>query len=94
MPFPIDEKYIQQAEQQLGFIFPMSFKSKMQQLNGGEVIADDDQWLLFPFLTKPIKSASNEPAITSFMKPNKRSIGLASLHMLLRSQVVMVQAIY
>ena len=93
MPFPIDEKYIQQAEQQLGFISPMSFKSKMQQLNGGEVIADDDQWQLFPFLTKPIKSASIELAITSSMKPNKHSIGLASLHMRLQSPVT-VQAIY
>lgn len=55
MPFPIDEKYIKQAEQQIGFIFPVSFKSKMQQLNGGEVIADDDQWQLFPFFDQADK---------------------------------------
>lgn len=59
MPFPINEKYIQQAEQQLGFIFPMSFKSKMQQLNGGEVIADDDQWQLFPFFDQADKKRIN-----------------------------------
>lgn len=49
MPFPIDEKYIAQTEQQLGVIFPPRFKVKMIQMNGGEVIADDDLWQLFPF---------------------------------------------
>ncbi len=55
MPFPIDEKYIAQTEQQLGVIFPPRFKVKMIQMNGGEVIADDDVWKLFPFFDQSDK---------------------------------------
>lgn len=55
MPFPIDEKYIAQAEQQLGLIFPPRFKVKMIQMNGGEVIADDDVQQLFPFFDQSDK---------------------------------------
>ena len=55
MPFPIDEKYIAQTEKQLGLIFPSHFKAKMIQMNGGEVIADDDVWQLFPFFDQADK---------------------------------------
>ncbi|MFC3903776.1 SMI1 / KNR4 family (SUKH-1) [Acinetobacter marinus] len=55
MPFPIDEKYILQTEHQLGLIFPPCFKAKMIQTNGGEVIADDDLWQLFPFFDQADK---------------------------------------
>ena len=49
MPFPIDLKYIAESELQLGVQFPDSFKNKMTQKNGGELITDDDAWQLFPF---------------------------------------------
>ena len=55
MPFPIDEKYIAQTEQQLGLVFPPCFKAKMIEMNGGEVVADDDLWQLFPFFDQSDK---------------------------------------
>ena len=55
MPFPIDEKYIAQTEQQLGLTFPPCFKAKMIEMNGGEVVADDDLWQLFPFFDQADK---------------------------------------
>jgi hypothetical protein len=50
MPFPIDIKYIEQAERDTNKIFPEKFKAKMIEYNGGELTTDDDNWILFPFL--------------------------------------------
>lgn len=50
MPFPVDEKYILQAEQKLGVKFPTAFREKMMQDNGGEVDTPPDAWQLYPFL--------------------------------------------
>jgi hypothetical protein len=55
MPFPIDIKYIVETEQELGFIFPDSFKNKMAQENGGELTSDEHDWQLFPFYDKSDK---------------------------------------
>jgi hypothetical protein len=52
MPFPIDIKYIIETEEELGLIFPDSFKSKMTKENGGELMTKDDDWQLFPFFDK------------------------------------------
>lgn len=52
MPFPVDIKYIIEAEQELGVLFPDSYKSKMMLENGGELITEDDEWQLFPFFDK------------------------------------------
>lgn len=52
MPFPLDRKYIIETEQELGVIFPDSFKSKMTIENGGELMTEDDYWQLFPFFDK------------------------------------------
>lgn len=52
MPFPIDLKYIEEFETQIGVIFPPYFKAKMQDLNGGEIIIEDEDWNIFPFLDK------------------------------------------
>lgn len=52
MPFPIDLKYIEQAEQELGVTLPEIFKAKMMKENGGEVGTDKEGWTLFPFLDK------------------------------------------
>jgi len=49
MPFPIDEKYIVETEQQLGIEFPESFKRKMCVENGGEFSTEEDDWQLHPF---------------------------------------------
>jgi hypothetical protein len=52
MPFPVDLKYILETERTLGLEFPESFKNKMMRENGGELMTDEDDWLLFPFLDK------------------------------------------
>lgn len=55
MPFPVDIKYIIETEQELGLVFPDSFKSKMTKENGGELFTDGDDWQLFPFFDKSDK---------------------------------------
>lgn len=52
MPFPIDIKYINETEKELGVIFPDKFRSKMIKGNGGELLTEEDDWLLFPFFDK------------------------------------------
>lgn len=52
MPFPVDEKYIIQAEQKLGLKFPPSFRAKMIRQNGGDVQTGRETWQLFPFLDR------------------------------------------
>lgn len=48
MPFPVDTKYILEAEEKLGVRFPSSFHTGMSQLNGGEVDTQSGLWKLFP----------------------------------------------
>ena len=52
MPFPVDRKYIQETEKELGVEFPEKFKNKMIIENGGEIQTDEDEWQLFPFFDK------------------------------------------
>lgn len=52
MPFPIELKYIEDTEKELGLKFPEKFKLKMLSENGGEFDTDEDNWELFPFLDK------------------------------------------
>jgi hypothetical protein len=52
MPFPVELKHIIETEKALGLEFPESFKIKMMRENGGELMTDEDDWLLFPFLDK------------------------------------------
>ncbi|MEJ2444833.1 MAG: SMI1/KNR4 family protein [Exilibacterium sp.] len=37
MAFPVEEKFIEKAEAELGVKFPESFRNKMMKLNGGSV---------------------------------------------------------
>jgi hypothetical protein len=55
MPFPIDLKYIVEAENELGIEFPYEFKQKMIGQNGGELITEEDNWQLYPFFDKSDK---------------------------------------
>lgn len=51
MPFPVDAAFITRAEEQLGTQFPIGYRQRLLQSNGGEVdLGDtgDDAWLLFP----------------------------------------------
>ena len=52
MPFPIEPKYIKEAEVELGIEFPKSFFEKMEKENGGEFSTDEDDWTLYPFFDK------------------------------------------
>ncbi len=55
MPFPLDEKYILEAENELGVEFPDSYKEKMLIENGGELDVEFDCFDLFPFWDKSDK---------------------------------------
>jgi hypothetical protein len=44
MAFPVEKKFIEIAEAELGVKFPESFRNKMMKLNGGCVqLTDDDE---------------------------------------------------
>lgn len=64
MPFPVDPKFIDQAEAKLGVKFPDSFRAGMAELNGGEIETDDDLWQLHPFFDtsdqKRLKRTAND----------------------------------
>lgn len=49
MAFPVDEKYIEKAESELGVRFPDSFREKMSRVNGGGVAVSTDDFELHPF---------------------------------------------
>ncbi len=61
MPFPIEEKYILETEAELNVKFPETFKSRMMNLNGGELteyLEEEDEdyiYWLFPFFDKSDK---------------------------------------
>ena len=55
MPFPVDKKYILEAEEKLGVRFPESFRVKMQSENGGQLETVPDAWRLYPFFDKSDK---------------------------------------
>ncbi len=53
MPFPLDEKYIQETESELNVKFPTEFKNRMIKSNGGELlISDEFEFELYPFFDK------------------------------------------
>lgn len=49
MSFPVEEKFIEKAEIDLGVRFPASFRKKMMAMNGGEVAVATDSFQLHPF---------------------------------------------
>lgn len=52
MPFPLNEKYIKETESELNVKFPAEFKSRMIKSNGGELVADEFEFELYPFFYK------------------------------------------
>jgi hypothetical protein len=48
MPFPVDEKNIQETEAALRIKFPEAFREKMLRQNGGEITIQDTNWRIFP----------------------------------------------
>lgn len=63
MAFPVDERYINDAETELGVKFPASFKERMKRVNGGVIELEDDSWTVYPVFDKSdvkrIKRTSN-----------------------------------
>lgn len=55
MPFPVEERFIAEAEKRLGVVFPESFRRCMMMDNGGEVETPPDAWQLYPFWDKSDK---------------------------------------
>jgi len=47
MPFPLEEKFILQAEKELDIELPKSYREKMTQENGGEIDTSIDIFTLF-----------------------------------------------
>ena len=64
MPFPVESKFIDQAETKLGVSFPVHFRDGMTALNGGEIDTGQDHWQLFPFFDtsdkKRLKRTAND----------------------------------
>lgn len=48
MPFPVDERYIAEAEQKLGVRLPEAYRAKLERENGGELPTPPDAWRLYP----------------------------------------------
>ncbi|UQB69986.1 SMI1/KNR4 family protein [Epilithonimonas zeae] len=74
MPFPIDLKYIEETEKELGLTFPDSFKNKMRKENGGALSTKEDDWQLFPFFDqadqKRISRTSNHIVLETKLARN------------------------
>jgi len=49
MSFPVEEKFIEKAESDLGVRFPASFREKMIAINGGVVAVSTDSFHIHPF---------------------------------------------
>lgn len=48
MPFDLDERCVQAAEQALSVSFPTSYRLAMMRSNGGTVATESDDWDLYP----------------------------------------------
>ncbi len=75
MPFPVDIKYVTEAERKLGIKFPASFVVRMVKNNGGEFATPLDSWNLYPFLDtsdrKRLKRTCND-IVTETRKDRER----------------------
>ena len=48
MPFPIEERFILEAEQRLGISLPLAYRKKLMRENGGQLETPPDSWTLYP----------------------------------------------
>jgi hypothetical protein len=55
MPFPVDQKWIDDAETRLGAKLPKAYREVMAPLNGGEIEAMGDVWEMYPVWDKSDK---------------------------------------
>ncbi len=52
MPFPVDERFIVEAEAALGVRLPDAYRTKLQRENGGDLSTQPDVWMLYPVFDK------------------------------------------
>ena len=52
MAFPVDEKWILEAENRLKVTLPKEYKASISQINGGTVVAFEETWDLYPIWDK------------------------------------------
>ena len=78
MAFPVEEKFIEKAEKELGVRFPDSFREKMIKMNGEGVEVATDCFTLHPFYDtsdkKRIKRTCN--SIVHETKTARQNYGL------------------
>lgn len=60
MPFPVDEKYIDELESDLNVKFPTGFKNRMKKSNGGEIFTEEWDFELYPFFDKSSRKRSSQ----------------------------------
>src|SRR5690349_5574441 len=50
MPFPLDIRFVQEAQRKLGRVLPHGYVARMCRNNGGEVSTGEDVFFLHPIL--------------------------------------------
>ena len=55
MPWPVEQKYIDDAQIALGVRFPRNFVARLRESNGGEVTIDRQTWWFHPVWDKSDK---------------------------------------
>jgi len=48
MAFPVAEQRIVEAESGLGRRLPQDFRARLMRENGGEIVVEDDDWMIHP----------------------------------------------
>lgn len=56
MPFPVEDKWIDEAEQRLGIKLPLSYRELISLENGGEIEALNESWDLYHIWDKSDKN--------------------------------------
>lgn len=59
MPFPLDQKWIDAAEQRLGKALPDCYKNRLKRDNGGQIEAVGDSWILYPIFDQSDRTRLN-----------------------------------
>jgi hypothetical protein len=56
MPYPVDNRFIERAEEKLEIKFPSSYVAEMEKSNGGTMEAGTDAWVLYPIFDSSDKN--------------------------------------
>ena len=72
---PVDEKYIKEAERELGVQFPSSYATRMSQANGGQLKIGRREFTLYPVFDKADRKSIRRTA-ESIVTESPRAISL------------------